>query len=227
MMDIRAPTKAEVRRLGRELKLGLTNDEVEAFWDLGGRYTSAYTRVAELVEEREGTGNRKRAVTSYWPTGDDNRGNAWAARCRIEGSTTGSLVDKRIAIKDNICVNGVPMLIGSPLMEGFVPSTDAVVVEHVLAAGGVIVGKTAVPGFCFDGASITGFPEPHVHNPWREQLRPRRAVRRRCRRSSSTAKRTWHRDRHSGLYPHTCVVERLLRAQANIRPRTKRRDLPD
>ena len=56
-----------------------------------------------------------------------------------------------MGIKDNVCVAGIPMLNGSPIMEGYVPREDATVVTRLLDAGAEIVGKTAVPAFCFDG----------------------------------------------------------------------------
>ena len=57
------------------------------------------------------------------------------------------------------------MLNGSPIMEGYVPREDATVVTRLLDAGAQIVGKTAVPAFCFDGGGLTGHPEPQPTNP--------------------------------------------------------------
>ena len=57
------------------------------------------------------------------------------------------------------------MLNGSPIMEGYVPREDATVVTRLLDAGAHIVGKTAVPAFCFDGGGITGYPDPQPTNP--------------------------------------------------------------
>jgi amidase len=57
------------------------------------------------------------------------------------------------------------MLNGSPIMEGYVPREDATVVTRLLDAGAEIVGKTAVPAFCFDGGGLTGYPDPQPTNP--------------------------------------------------------------
>ena len=57
----------------------------------------------------------------------------------------------RVGVKDNICLAGIPMLNGTEMLEGFVPREDATVVMRLLDAGAEIVGKTAVPAFCFDG----------------------------------------------------------------------------
>ena len=70
------------------------------------------------------------------------------------------------------------MLNGSPIMEGYVPREDATVVTRLLDAGAHIVGKTAVPAFCFDGGGLTGYPEPQPMNPHDPDLHGRLVVQR-------------------------------------------------
>ena len=53
----------------------------------------------------------------------------------IRGSKEGILEGKRIAIKDNIPVAGVPMMNGSSLLEGYTPEFDATVVTRILDNG--------------------------------------------------------------------------------------------
>ena len=53
----------------------------------------------------------------------------------IQEATDGPLAGRRVAIKDNIMVAGVPMMNGSETLEGFVPTRDATVVTRLLAAG--------------------------------------------------------------------------------------------
>jgi len=53
-------------------------------------------------------------------------------------------VGKKIALKDNICVAGVPMMNGSAVLEGFVPDVDATIVTRILDAGGEIIVKRSV-----------------------------------------------------------------------------------
>jgi amidase len=157
------PTRQDLERLAGECGIEVAPAELEAFVELAARYVPAYDRLLELGTNSPRASAR---VTRYsLPSAEQNRHGGWASRCTIQDSTDGSLAGKRVAIKDNICVAGLPMLVGSPLMEGFVPVADATVVERVLQAGGEIVGKTAVPGFCMDGASVTGYPEPQPVNP--------------------------------------------------------------
>ena len=100
------------------------------------------------------------------PLGEENPGNGWVWKCSIPGAAEGPLSGVRVAIKDNICLAGIPMLNGTEMLEGFVPREDATVVTRLLDAGAEIVGKTAVPAFCFDGGSVTGYPAPEPQNPY-------------------------------------------------------------
>jgi amidase len=45
-----------------------------------------------------------------------------------------------------VCLAGIPMMIGSRVLEGFVPDIDATVVTRILDAGGTIVGTTNCGG---------------------------------------------------------------------------------
>ena len=73
---------------------------------------------------------------------------------------------KKVAIKDNICVAGVPMMNGSALLEGYVPEIDATVVTRILDAGGTIVGKAHCEYYCLSGGSHTNAVGA-VHNPYK------------------------------------------------------------
>ena len=77
---------------------------------------------------------------------DVNEHNAWYVRCHLKDGSTenkngsgkgggNKLAGKRIAIKDNICVAGIPMMDGSALMEGYIPDDDATVVQRILKEG--------------------------------------------------------------------------------------------
>ena len=53
----------------------------------------------------------------------------------IKGAETGKLTGKKVAIKDNVMVAGVPMMNGCRALEGTVPEVDATVVTRLLDAG--------------------------------------------------------------------------------------------
>ena len=56
-------------------------------------------------------------------------------KCDIQGAPDGILKGKKVAIKDNVCVAGVPMMNGSHILDGYTPDTDAAVVTRILDAG--------------------------------------------------------------------------------------------
>jgi amidase len=103
----------------------------------------------------------------YRPSGDENRYGAWAWKCQVKGAASGKLAGKRVAIKDNIGVAGMPMLIGTALYQGYVPDEDATVVTRVLDAGGDVLGKAECENYCFSGGSHTSVSGPvrNPHNP--------------------------------------------------------------
>ena len=51
------------------------------------------------------------------------------------------------AIKDMVPTAGLRTTSGSPLLKDFVPTADALLVQRVRAAGGIVVGKTNTPEF--------------------------------------------------------------------------------
>lgn len=58
-----------------------------------------------------------------FPDVSENPLGAWAWRCRVEDKTKGEglLAGKTIAIKDNIAVKGVPMLLGTDFVKDYIP----------------------------------------------------------------------------------------------------------
>ena len=98
------------------------------------------------------------------PSPQDNPLNAWFWRCEIKGAAGCALQGKTFAIKDNICVAGIPMMNGTRLLEGFVPNVDATVVTRILDDGGTISGKAVCESLCASGGSHTSDNGP-MRNP--------------------------------------------------------------
>ncbi len=93
--------------------------------------------------------------------------NAVIRRCTVNGAVRGKLAGKRIGIKDNISVAGIPMTCGSSVMDGYVPDADATLVTRILDAGGKVVAKLNLDNFAFAGAGDTSSfgPTRNPHNP--------------------------------------------------------------
>lgn len=91
------------------------------------------------------------------PTPGDNPGNAWAWKVRIDGDKDdGALLSNvTFALKDNVAVKDVPMLVGTDVFTGYVPDTDATVVRRVLKAGGTIEGKAVCENLSLCASSFS------------------------------------------------------------------------
>ena len=163
-MPVQPPSRQELQRLAAQFDLTLSDAELETFAAAAPATLAGFTRLDELPDEHLPV-KYPRADLGHRPTGADNPSNGWSWKCSIPGAAEGPLAGKRVGIKDNVCVAGIPMLNGSPIMEGYVPREDATVVTRLLDAGAEIVGKTAVPAFCFDGGGLTGYPDPQPTNP--------------------------------------------------------------
>lgn len=70
-----------------------------------------------------------------------------------------------IAIKDNMCTEGIKTTCASKILYNFVPPYSATVVEKVLGAGMVLVGKTNMDEFAMGSSSENSGFYP-VSNPW-------------------------------------------------------------
>lgn len=90
-----------------------------------------------------------------FPEKKENKLGAWYVLTDLQGNNSGPLHGRRIAIKDNIFVAGVPLMNGASIMEGFVPDFDATVVTRLLDAGAAIAGKAVCEFMCISGGSAT------------------------------------------------------------------------
>jgi amidase len=63
------------------------------------------------------------------------------------GEAVGPLHGFPQAVKDLSPVKGIPMTQGSPILKGFMPPADSVMVERLRKAGAIMIGKTNTPEF--------------------------------------------------------------------------------
>lgn len=161
-MAVKKPTLDELARIAEQYHLDLEDEDLESFRGLMDGVLASYARLDELtaptleVKYRRQPGHR--------PAPEDNPLGAWYWRTEIKGAEQGLLAGKTVAIKDNVCVAGVPMMNGTSVLEGYTPEVDATIVTRILDAGGTILGKATCESLCFSGGSHTSEPGP-VRNP--------------------------------------------------------------
>jgi len=142
----------------------LTEADARSFEALVAGMKPSYDRLDVLQDDRLPV--KYPRLPGRPPTEAENPFGAWAWKGQIEGAKKGILAGKKVALKDNICVAGLPMRNGNRQLEGYVPEIDATLVTRILDAGGTIVGKAVSEDLCFSGHSLTSQPQP-VRNPHR------------------------------------------------------------
>ncbi len=161
-MTITPPTNDDLAAIADRYGFDLSAQDVESFRAVIAGALASYDAVERLYTERL----PEAPIRPYqWPAEADNELGAWYVTTEIRTADDGPLAGRRIAIKDNIEVAGLPMMNGSATVEGYVPRRDATVVTRVLDAGATITGKAVCEDLCFSGGSHTSRTGP-VCNPW-------------------------------------------------------------
>jgi amidase len=164
MSTVRRPTLDQLHDIVSSLHMNMSQAEVAEYLDVLEGTFQSYDRVNELPDYLPPV--RYPRTPGYRPGANENPLNAWAIKTEVRGAPHGPLSGKKVLLKDNICLAGVPMMNGASTLEGYVPDIDATIVTRILDAGGTIVGKAHCEYFCLSGGSHTSALGP-VHNPYK------------------------------------------------------------
>ena len=151
--SVRTPSVEQLIALAADFGVKLAPALASSYRELIAEGIESYTRIAALPEP--GLPVAWPRSPGHRPAPEENPHNAWYWRCAVSGARHGLLAGKTVALKDNVCLAGVPMSIGSSLLEGYIPEVDATIVTRILDAGGTIAGKAVCGAFCLEGSSIT------------------------------------------------------------------------
>lgn len=165
-MAIKTPSAGQIIRAGAQLGISLTEQDALEYIECMAPLIAGYNAVDSMPDNLPPV--KYPRTPGYRPEGDENPYNAWYYKSAIKGASEGKLAGQRVAIKDNICVAGVPMMNGASVLEGYVPDVDATVVTRILDAGGEIAGKAHCEYLCFSGGSHTNATGEPVQNPWKQ-----------------------------------------------------------
>src|SRR3954453_19702599 len=136
--------------------------------ELAGRIRSKLVSPVEIIDHAlrriEALNPRLNAFCLVFA--DEAREQARAAEAAVlRGDALGPLHGLPISIKDNIAVKGMPQTSGSRLMRDNIATETSPIGARVIAAGGIVVGRTNTPEFAGRGSTDNPlFGE--TRNPW-------------------------------------------------------------
>ena len=161
-MTVQRPTHAQLREIVAELGMHMSDARIQEFLDVMQGTLDAYDVVDALPDYLPPVLYPRTA--GHRPSPEQNPLNAWYVKTEVRGAPRGPLHGRTVALKDNVCLAGVPMMNGASTLKGYTPDVDATVVTRLLDAGATIVGKAHCEYFCLSGGSHTNATGP-VENP--------------------------------------------------------------
>ena len=122
-MAVRRPTMDQFREIVVDLGMSVTDREAEIFLENIDSTCAAYDLIDQTPDYLPEV--KYPRSTGYRPGAEENPYNAWYWKTEVKGASNGPLSGKKIVLKDNVCLAGVPMMNGASTLEGYVPEIDA------------------------------------------------------------------------------------------------------
>ena len=163
-MTVQRPTHSQLKRIASELGMHMSDARVGDFLEVMQGTLAAYDVVDAMPDNLPPVLYPR--TTGQRPSPEENPFNAWYVKTEIRGAPRGPLHGRTVALKDNVCLAGVPMMNGASTLKGYTPDIDATIVTRLLDAGAIIVGKAHCEYFCISAGSHTNATGP-VENPHR------------------------------------------------------------
>lgn len=142
--------------------------------ELGRRIASGRLSPVQLAEQATELAKRAEPHINAYVRFLESYSNTVAVEREAEvrqGRVRGPLHGVPIAIKDNFYLKGFPVTRGSRTAENYMATFDSPMVERVVAAGAVIIGKTTMPEFGWKGTGISPLTGV-TRNPWNPSRNP-------------------------------------------------------
>ena len=149
----RLPTVSQIIALATEFGMEMSEADAASYQSLMVGAINSYRRLDEFAEAKPPV--KYPRTPGYRPPPEENPYNAWYVKTDIKGAEDGPLAGMRVAVKDAVCVAGVPMMGGSMALEGFTPDIDATVITRLLDAGATIAGKVHTEDHSFSAGGHT------------------------------------------------------------------------
>ena len=142
--------------------------------ELGKKIKAKEVTVEAAVREALNVVHAKEEQVHSFVTVDEEGALARAKEVQAKidaGELTGPLAGVPVAIKDNMCTEGLLTTCSSKILYNFIPTYTAEAVKKLEEAGAVIIGKTNMDEFAMGSTTETSFYGP-TKNPWNKEHVP-------------------------------------------------------
>jgi aspartyl-tRNA(Asn)/glutamyl-tRNA(Gln) amidotransferase subunit A len=128
--------------------------------------------VAQTVDQALSAERQHQGLNAFLETFDESaKAQAERVDDRMRAGDAGPLAGLVVSIKDNICYKGHRVSAASRMLQGYVSPYSATVVERMLAADAVVIGRTNCDEFAMGSSNETSAYGP-VHHPLQQNKVP-------------------------------------------------------